>query len=169
MKISDQHWRFLLIEQGAAPTLFNLLLNGLIAWFLFRSVESLSLWGEPSVGIDLLVTAFLLPFLTCVIASAVAVRQVRSGKIPPLPSEYRSLLAGWFRRSSLVGGIFFGIAGVIFAATPVILALDLAQAQAFSVSSFVIFKAVWAALLAMLVSPLIGCWALVNASLKHST
>jgi len=159
----------LLIDQGAVPTLFNFLLNGLIAWFLFRSVESLSLWGEASIGIDLLVTAFLLPFLTCVIANAVATRQVRSGKIPPLPSEYRSLLSGWFQRSSLGGGIFFGIAGVIFSATPVVLALDLAQAQAFSVSSFVIFKAVWAALLAMLVSPLIGCWALVNASLKHST
>jgi multisubunit Na+/H+ antiporter MnhG subunit len=56
------------------------------------------------------------------------------------------------------------VAGVLFAAIPVVWALDLGQAQPFPVSSFIAFKAVWAALLALVVTPLVGWWALANAS-----
>ena len=37
MALSSRHQRFLTIEQGAVPTAFNLVLNGAIAWALFRS------------------------------------------------------------------------------------------------------------------------------------
>jgi hypothetical protein len=42
--------------------------------------------------------------------------------------------------------------------------LTLAQAQPLAVSAFVTFKAAWAAMLALIVTPLIGWWALANAS-----
>ena len=78
MTLSERHQRFLFIEQGAVPTVFNFALNGAIAWALFRSVEAVPLWGESSVGVDLLATAFLLPFLTCLIVSAIVARHVRA-------------------------------------------------------------------------------------------
>jgi hypothetical protein len=61
-----------------------------------------------------------------------------------------------------------GICGVIFAAISLIWALDLGQAQPFTVSSFILFKAVWAGLLAMIFTPLVAWWALANASLPHN-
>jgi multisubunit Na+/H+ antiporter MnhG subunit len=64
----------------------------------------------------------------------------------------------------LVRGLFLGILGVIFAAAPIVWALDLGQAQPLAVSSFILFKAVWAALLAMVFTPIVGWWALANAS-----
>ena len=79
MGLSQRHRRFLLIEQGAIPGVFNVALNGLIAWGLFRSSVAVPLWGESSVGVDLLATGFLLPFLTCVIVSPFVSKQVRSG------------------------------------------------------------------------------------------
>jgi len=146
---------------------FNLVLNGLIAWVLFRSSSAIPLWGESSIGVDLMATAFLLPFLTCVIVSALVARQVESGKVPRLPSDQYPH-SGWFRRSSYVRGLFLGLTGILFAAIPVVWALDLGRAQPFSVASFVAFKAVWAAMLALVVTPFVGWWALANASYESA-
>ncbi len=167
MELSARHRRFLLIEQGAIPTLFNLVLNGFIAWLLFRSAAAVPLWGESSVGMDLLATAFLLPFLTCVIVSSLVARHVRDGKVPPLALAQLPH-SRWFRRSSPARGLFLGAAGVLFGAAPLVWALSLGQAQPFPVASFVTFKAVWAAMLALMVTPLVGWWALANASRVQS-
>jgi hypothetical protein len=163
MALSERHRRFLLIEQGAVPTVFNFALNGAIAWALFRSAAAVPLWGESSVGVDLLATAFLLPFLTCLIVSAIVARHVRDGKVPPLP-EAQLPHTGWFERSSLQRGLALGAAGVVFGAMPLVWVLHLAEAQPLAVSAFVTFKAVWAALLALVVTPVVGWWALANAS-----
>ena len=163
MELSDRHRRFLLIEQIAVPTVINLVINGLIAWAVFRSAAAIPLWGESSVGIDLLVTGFLLPFLTCVIISSGVVRQVRSGKVPPLPSS-QFPLSRWFERSSSMRGLLLGAAGVLLGAAPIVWALSIGKAQPFPVPSFVVFKAVWAGMLALAVTPFIGWWALASAS-----
>jgi sterol desaturase/sphingolipid hydroxylase (fatty acid hydroxylase superfamily) len=163
MTLTDRHRHFLLIEQGLVPVIFNFLLNGLIVWALFRTVELVPLWGKSSVGIDLLVTGFVLPFLTCLIVSTIVSRDFRAGKIPAIPNNQLPL-SKWFQRSLLVRGLFLGILGVIFAAAPIVWALDLGQAQPLAVSSFILFKAVWAALLAMVFTPIVGWWALANAS-----
>lgn len=163
MEFSDQHRRFLLIEQAAVPTVFNFALNGGIAWVLFRSVATVPLWGESSVGVDLLVTAFLLPFLTCVIVSTLIARKVRAGKLPKL-SQGQLPHSRWFERSASQRGLFLGTAGVLFGALPLVWALSLGQSQPIPMSSFVMFKAVWAGLLALMVTPIVGWWALANAS-----
>jgi len=163
MALSGRHQRFLIIEQGAVPTVFNFALNGAIAWALFRTAEGVPLWGESSLGVDLLATAFLLPFLTCLIVSGIVARHVRDGKVPPLPREQLPN-TGWFERSALQRGLALGAAGVVFGAVPLVWALTLAQAQPLAVPAFVTFKAAWAAMLALLVTPVVGWWALANAS-----
>ena len=167
MALSDRHQRFLVIEQGAVPTLFNLVLNGAIAWALFRSATHVPLWGESSLGVDLLATAFLLPFLTCLIVSPLVRRHVRHGKVPPLPPAQLPH-SGWAERSALQRALALGAAGVVFGALPLVWALSLAQAQPLAVHSFVAFKAVWAALLALAVTPVVGWWALASASCANA-
>jgi hypothetical protein len=61
-------------------------------------------------------------------------------------------------------GLFLGGAGVLFGAAPIVWALSLGRTQPFPVSSFVVFKAVWAGMLALLVTPVVGWWALASAS-----
>lgn len=137
--------------------------NGLIAWMIFRSATAVPLWGASSVAVDLLATAFLLPFLTCVIASPIVRRHVRDGKVPPLATGELPY-SRWFERSTLSRGLLLGAAGLLFSAVPVVWALGVGQAQPFPVSSYVAYKAVWAAMLACLVTPVVGWWALVSAS-----
>jgi hypothetical protein len=168
MALSGRHQRFLIIEQGAIPTVFNFALNGAIAWALFRSAADVPLWGQSSLGVDLIATGFLLPFLTCLIVSAIVGRHVRHGKVPPLSSAQLPQ-TGWFERSSLQRGLALGAAGVVFGALPLVWALSLAEARPLAVPQFITFKAVWAALLALLVTPVVGWWALANASRTEST
>jgi hypothetical protein len=167
MELSDRHRHFLRIEQGVVPTIFNVLINGVIAWAILRAHVRVPLWGEPSVGVDLLATGFLLPFLTCVIVSRLIGGQVRSGKLPPLES-HQIASRGWHRQSSVKRGLFLGFVGIVFASAPLVAALDLAQAQPIALYSFVGFKAIWAGLLAAVVTPVIGWWALAAASISPS-
>lgn len=165
MKLSNQHRQFLLIDQCAIPTAINLVANGAIAWLLNRSAVAIPVWGLPSLAVDLIATAFLLPFLICVIVSPQIAGNVKSGKLQPFPPE-RVLQVRWFQCSATTRGVFLGLAGIFFAAIPVLWALRLGQAQPFSVSSFVTFKAVWAAMLACVVTPIVGWSALMSASRK---
>lgn len=163
MRLSAAHRRFLLVDQGAVPALFNLVLNGAIAWLLFRTASEIPLWGESSAGVDLLATGFLLPFLTCLIVSPLVLRQVRAGTLPALPANALPV-AGWSGRSPLVRGVALGAAGVALAATPTVFGLALLGPQPLEPWPFIGFKALWAALLAAAVTPLIGWWALAQAS-----
>lgn len=168
MELSNQHRRFLLIDQGALPTLPNLLINVVITWLMNRSSSVIPVWGANSIAGDLLVSGFLLPLITCFIISPIIAGKVRTGKLPPLLPE-QCPHSRWFRRPRWMRGVLLGTAGIIFGALPIIWALSLGQAQPFPLGSYVVFKAVWASMLALLVMPIISWWALANASMrKHS-
>jgi len=163
MEISDRHRRFLRIEQSLIPGIFNLALNAAIAWLVLRAHPEIPLWGEASVGVDLLATGFMLPFFTCLIVSRLIGGQIRGGKLPPLePHQIAS--HGWHRRSVLQRGLFLGVVGVVLAAAPLVTLLELGRAQPIPLYSFVGFKAVWAGLFAAVISPVIAWWALASAS-----
>jgi len=163
LQLSAEHRRFLVVDQGAIPIVINLLLNGGIAWLLFRSVASVPLWGESSIGVDLIATAILLPFLTCVIVSPLVAAQVRSGKLSRVPS-HQLPSTGWSQRPVVVRGLFLAAGCLVFAAAPLVTALTLGQSRPFEVNDFIAFKALWAALLAAAVTPVVAWWALMHAS-----
>src|SRR5438874_2612083 len=87
--------RYLLLEQGVGAAVFNLVLNAAIAWAMFRSVAVVPLWGQQSIMGDTIGTCFLLPLLTCLIATRLVRSHVRAGKVAAL---------GWTRTSHPVLG-----------------------------------------------------------------
>lgn len=166
MELSNRHRQFLIVSQCGIQTVVNFLINGLIAWLIHRSSTTVAIWdASGGILLDLLLTGLALPFFICVIVSPAIAGQVRSGKVPPLlPEQFPQW--HWFRRSSSIRGLVVGIAGVIFGAGPVVWALILGQSQPFPMLSYVLYKAVWAAMLASVITPIIGWWALANASRK---
>lgn len=163
MYLSDRHRSFLIIEQSVFAGIINVVINAAIVWLLMRSLTEIPLWGVTSMGGDLLATGFLLPFFTCMIVSRLTRSQVNNGKLPALePGQIRPL--GMHRRSSLFRAILMGVIGLVFASAPLVVLLDLAQAEPVPFLSFLAFKAIWAGLFAMVVSPIIAWWALSAAS-----
>lgn len=161
--LSETHRRFLIVEQCAIPFAINVVLNGVIAFLLFRSAEAIPLWGESSAGIDLIVTALVLPFLSCLIVSRIIVGQVRNGKVPPLPPQ-QIPQSGWSHRSPSARGLLLGTMAILLSAVPLVAALSLADTASFEPAGFIGFKAGWAGLLAATSTPIIGWWALAHAS-----
>jgi hypothetical protein len=163
MHLSDRHRSFLIIEQSVFAGIINVVINAAFVWLLMRSLKEIPLWGDVSMGGDLLATGFLLPFFTCLVVSALTRRQVNSGKLPALEAgQIRPL--GIHRRSSLFRATLMGVVGVIFFSGPLVVLLDLAQASPVPFLSFLYFKAIWAGIFAMIVSPVIAWWALSAAS-----
>ena len=154
--------RYLVVEQGVGAAIFNLVLNAAIAWATFRGLATVPLWGQQSVGGDTLGTAFVLPFLTTLIASRIVRGHVRSGRVPALAwgaSPWRRLPSG------LVGrGAVLGVAGIVAIGLPTALALGAAGVSSMTFGGFVAFKALFAGGLAAVVTPLVARAALADAA-----
>jgi len=159
--MTKHHARFLLLEQGLGSAVFNLLLNAGIAWVMFRHLAVVPMWGQESIGGDTLGTCFFLPFCTGLIVTALVQRRIRAGKLAPLEWTRTShpwlnwLPPGTTKRSALLG------LGTLLVVGPLsILALWSASVSELPLHHFVAFKALFAAALALLVTPIISLWAL---------
>jgi hypothetical protein len=161
--LSRAHRRFLVVDQGVGSTVVNFALNAAIAWLMFRSMPLVPLWGQSSIAADTLATAFVLPVLTSLIVGRVVAWQVGRGQIPRLGAAQVAASA-WARRSRLQRGAAVGAASVVLAAVPVVAYLTIAGPSEMERASFIWFKAAFAAGLGALVTPLIGWWALAEAS-----
>ena len=141
----------------------NLVLNALIAWGVFGRLGVVPLWGQQSIAGDLFGTAFLLPFLTCVIVTPLARRQVGHRGLGGL---------GWSRTSHpwlralpaqpLWRGVALGVACALSVAPFLLGTLDVVGVHEMRVRGFVIFKALVAGLLAAAVTPIIALWAIAE-------
>jgi hypothetical protein len=161
--LSRAHRRFLVVDEVISSSVVNFLLNAGIAWFLFRGTTTVPLWGSASIGVDTLVTAFVLPLLTALIATPLVRVLVANGKLPPLPRDARGS-AWWPRRSMATRGALLGIAAVVLVAVPVVVLFTYFGPSELSTARFIWFKGGFAAGVGALVTPLLGWWALVDAS-----
>ena len=154
--MTRRHLVFLLGEQGLGAAVINVGINAGIAWLAFRKLAEVPLWGAQSIVLDTIATCFMLPFMTCVISTPVIRWQVSTLKLPHLSwrrLEHRTLgrlPPGTFRRAVVLG--LFGLA----IAVPTIAGLALAGVGPLSFQQFVVFKALYAAVLASLFSPVIA-------------
>jgi hypothetical protein len=167
-RFSSEHRRFLIVDELIGPAIVNFLLNGAIAWYLFRKLPSVPLRGSPGIALDTLVTAFVLPVLTALIAAWLVRWRVVRRKLSPIPTELLRP-SSWSRRSFLVRGTLLGVAALVLVAAPLVLLLAFVGIEQLSLARFVWFKASFAAGVGILVTPLLGWWALMDASRDASS
>jgi len=159
--MSHHHLRFLLLEQGVGSAVFNFLLNGAIAWLLFRSLERVPMWGQQSIVGDTIGTCFFLPFFTALIVTPLVRKRVQAGSVAALEWTRDSHpVLGWLpvgtaKRALVLGAICAVIVGPLS-----IWALSRMDVGELTFWSFVGFKAAFAAALALIVTPVISVWAM---------
>ena len=161
--MSPAHRRYLLLEQGIGAGVVNFLINALIAWLSFRGQARVPLWGQQSIAGDTIATCLLLPLITCLIVTAVARRQMRSGRLAALgwtPVSHPPL--GWLPRGTFVRGLAFGIVCVLVVAPPAVLTLARLGIEEMTFAQFVVFKATFAAALGAIVTPIIALSAIAE-------
>lgn len=152
-----QHWRYLLIEQGLGAGVFNVAFNAAIAWASFKSLAVVPLWGTLSIAADVVATAFLLPFMTTLVVTALARRDLRRGRLSHLVGD-RYL--GWLPGSPATRGALLGGACSVLVVPPTLIALHVLHVDALAFTRFLVFKALFAGALALVVTPFIAYAAL---------
>jgi len=159
--MSPAQRRFLLLEQGIGSAVFNFALNAGIAWLMFRGVERVPLWGQQSVVGDTIGTSFILPFLTCLIATRLVVGNVRRGKVGALTWTRASHpVLAWLPEGTFRRAVVLAIVGAVVFAPLTVLALELALDADMAFGHFVVFKAAFAAVEALFITPVVALWAL---------
>jgi hypothetical protein len=124
---------------------FNMLINGGLAWWLLRGNEFLTAWGAAAYGPDLLATGFLLSAAVAAIVMEINRRKaVREGS-PPMPGFWEPLRAvsgrsrwGVCTAAGLIGLVLSALAVVVFASL----------ATSLTVPVYASLKGLWAGMLA---------------------
>lgn len=165
--MSPAHKRFLLLEEGVGSVVVNLLLNGVIAFLMFRGAASVPLWGQQSIAGDTIGTTFFLPLFTCLIVTPLARKQVRSGRLAPLDGTPLGL--AWLPARAFWRGAVLGVISAALVAPPAIILLSRLGVTEQSFWGFVAFKAVFAAALGAVMTPLIALWAIAGDDWHQST
>ncbi len=165
MNLTKQQ-QYLIQNQGGKALIINVFANAAIGWLILKEHSALTLWGDTGIGLDLLATAFLLPFLSCLILSPILSKQIREGKVEALEPEQIEE-KGWHLRPVFIRGIFLDLLGVLLAAAPILLIFKLSGILPIGLWTYVWFKGIWAGLLAGIVTPFIAYW--VMGSVKHKT
>jgi hypothetical protein len=147
-------------EQGVGSGIFNFVLNGLIAWLMFRGQATVPLFGQQSIAGDTIGTCFFLPLLTCLIATRIVRGHVRAGKVAALGwSRASQPILRWLPAGTFVRGLVLAAACIAVFATLTIALLAALGVAEMSLWHFLAFKASFAALLAAIVTPVIALWA----------
>jgi hypothetical protein len=160
--LSPRHLRFLVLDEVLGSIVVNLAVNAAIAFGVVRTLASVPLWGVTSIAADTLGTAFVLPVLTAFFTGLLVRAQVVRRLLPPLPTA--SLRSAFSRRHWLQRGTLLGLAATAAVGAPVVAVFALCGPPALTPSAFIIFKATFAAALGAVVTPLLGWWALEEAS-----
>jgi hypothetical protein len=165
MTLSPPQRLFFVQEQVIGPAIINFVLNGLIAWLVFRAQAQVPLWGDQSIVADVTSTLFILPLLTCLITTPLVQRAVATGKLAPVSWKLdehvllRRLPKGVFARAALLGGI------TALALSPVVIAtLLLLNVHTLPVVTFAVSKGLFCSVVAVAVTPLAALYALAQAS-----
>jgi hypothetical protein len=161
MPPAASHRRFLLVDQSLVPFAFNFVLNGAIAYALFRSAESVPFVGASSIVGDTVITSFMLPFATCLIVTGLIHKQVAAGKVLALAQSPGGGLGGFFAaRGKALRGALLGLAAIALFAAPALFAFSAAGVEQLPRDSFLWFKAGYAGAVAAIVQPAIAWLAL---------
>jgi hypothetical protein len=135
----------------------NAFFNGVIAWLLLRGGGQLTLAGERSYAVDILATAFLLPFIVTLIVIPLARRKRHRGALPGVAlsaSHWLEARLMRFPRGLGMRALCLGALGMLLFAPVTLLPLWLLGIDAFTPLAFAIFKGAWAGLLAAAMTPI---------------
>jgi len=151
--------RFVLLDNGVGAFVVNLMINGVIAWLLFRKATRVPMWGQSSIAGDTIATAFLLPAITCLIVTPLARGQVRTRRVVAVAdASWR-----WIPRNMVWRALLVGLICLLVLTPLTLFVLGTLGVEELSPWHFVYFKATFAAVEGALVTPFLALWAISEA------
>lgn len=164
MKITleNQHRRNLKSET-AISVIANAAVSGLFAWGIFHGEATVPLWGANGIVVDLVPTVFMITLALTIALTLVTRGRIRRGKLP-VP-EWSSHDLGWIGR--LPAKVLYRAPVLALLMTLVLVPLSAVVLVAAGVGSmsfpvFFVFKLIYGAAFAVLITPVIILRALAD-------
>lgn len=155
--------RTLLFGQAAFGLVLNFFLNGAVAWWTFPPVATLPLWARGNcVGGDTIGTSFFLPLVTCLILTTVVRRMLRAKRIDSVPRSALPIGIRFWPQHLVGRGAMVGLLSILLCALPTLALLTQFGIESMSRGEVTTFKALYTAVLGVLVTPLFGWRALAD-------
>jgi hypothetical protein len=165
--ISQQHWRWVTLNALIGTAITNLVVNFGIGLFSARGIHHVPTWSisavHPGVTSDLLGILFTLPLITCVLVSLGIRRELADGKLAQLDAAVFGRWAMLTIASTGKRALRFGIATIVLAGPPLLIATAIAARHGMSHNEFVTFHVAMTVTLGLLVTPLIALAAMTVA------
>lgn len=150
-----QHIKHEILVGGISNTVFN----GVIAWLLLRSGPALAWGGDHSFTVDVIATAFILPFIVALIVIPLQRSKLNKGTLEPIhlgAGSFMQRIADRLPTSTFKSALLFGLFGMCVIAPLTLLGFYLLDVQQVSPLVYSIFKGIWAGLMAaVLVVPMV--------------
>lgn len=167
MKLPPDVIRYLLIGQVVIPIFINAAITFGIGWITFRQQATVTVWVlDKGAVTDFLGACYLLPAITCLIATPIVRGQVARGEVPALTVDTTGTWVRFFRGGLVWRATKFGLTSLISLAGPVIAGWALFGAETVSTEWFLFAKVTFATLLGCIVTPLIAIAAMTDSSPK---
>lgn len=137
----------------------NVVFNGVIAFLLLKNTGPLQWFGEHSFVIDIMATAFILPFIVALIVVPLQRRKLRLEKIASISLDDSYIFERTMNRlpsSVFFSAVIFGLIGLFIFAPATLFLFFLAGITEIPPLHYSIFKGIWAGIIAAsLVGPMI--------------
>ena len=150
-----QHIRHEILVGGISNAIFN----GIIAWLLLRSGPALAWDGDHSFAVDVIATAFILPFIVALIVIPLQRSKLNKGKLAPIhlgDGSFMQRVADRLPAGTFKSALLFGLFGMCVIAPLTLLGFYLLGVTQVSPLNYSIFKGIWAGLMAaLLVVPMV--------------
>lgn len=165
MKFLPAHRNFIIINQVIIATVFTFFVNAGIAWFLYRHVDQIHLWGLGGIAIDTISTAFILTLLSYYYIALSVWFTMRIKWLPAI-ADYPTvgIVSKMIKMPIIVQGIIFGFLASVLIGLPVIAWFFLTGTQSMPYESFLWYKSIFGAALSIIVSPPIGLLSILDFS-----
>ncbi|WP_412986211.1 hypothetical protein [Pontimicrobium sp. IMCC45349] len=152
--LSKRQKKYIFLQQTAVGVIMNMIMNAVMGWVTFKSAKTLSLWGENCFAIDLIMTTFMTVFMTSLLVSKMTHKTVLNGKQEPIDSEKLHALLRKSKPAPFLGSLLLAIIITTVFIPTLFWLLEFINATVLSLKSYIIIKALYAAFLAMIFTPI---------------
>ena len=143
--LSPTQKKYIYVEQGISSAFFNLLINGGIAWLLFKGETIIPVFGDnPSVLFDGVVTLFLLGVLLTGIVTPLARRAaIKKPELRPTVPRAETAVLKCLPKGLLLRCLFLGAVITAVLVPLFLLIFSALGVESLSPIGYVVFKGIY--------------------------
>ncbi len=165
MKLPPGVLQYLIVGQALIPIFFNITIPLTLGLITFWNQPTVTTWAlDKGAVADFIGTCYLLPAITCLIATPIVRGQVTRGIVTAIPREDVPRWVSFYRGSLFWRATKWGLTGLILLSIPVWLTWSQTADTTIPTSTFLTVKVIFASVLGIIVTPLIAFVALCDKS-----